>query len=70
MDYKKFKEKLKILKLSGIDFAKIFGIAKTTMTVGWNKNGVPIWAVRSLELLERLPIEERGGFIYSKTLVI
>ena len=67
MDYKEFKEKMKKIDLTGVKFAKIFGIGRTTMTVGWNKNGVPTWAVRSLELLEKLSTEDRGGYIYSKS---
>jgi hypothetical protein len=67
MEYVEFKQKMKSIGLTGTGFAKIFGIGRTTMTVGWNKNGVPTWAVRSLELLEKMPIEDRGGFIYSKT---
>ena len=67
MNYLEYQSSVKRLNLSSSKFAKILGIARTTPSAVWKKkNLIPIFAERLLEVLAKLPEDERVLFIHHK----
>jgi len=67
MDYNKYREQLKKLNINGITLSKIVDFHKDTPSSLWKKrNEVPNSIAIILELLEKLPEDERVLFIYHK----
>jgi hypothetical protein len=67
MNYNEFKKKLKTIRLSGKDLTAILEIDKTTPSAYWKKRDeVPIYISILLELLEKLPEDDRILFIHHK----
>jgi hypothetical protein len=65
MEYKEVKLSLKKMRLSIADLGRLEGI-KANSALGWSVRGVPKSAVTILQLLERLPIEERENYLKEK----
>jgi len=67
MNYNEYQDKIKSLNISSIKLTQIIGVSKTTPPAVWKrKNSVPILVERFLELLEKLPEDERVLYIHHK----
>ena len=67
MNYQEYQSSVKELNLSSGKFAKIVGVARTTPSAVWKKKDIiPIFAERLLEVLAKLPEDERVLFIHHK----
>jgi hypothetical protein len=67
MSYKEYQDIIKVLNISSVKFTKIIGVSETTPPAVWKKKGiVPIIVERFLELLEKMPEDERVLFIHHK----
>lgn len=56
---KDLKQKLKLLNTNISQFSRHYGISTTTI-YGWNKNGIPMYIQRIIELLEAKKIIQDG----------
>jgi len=67
MNYKEYQSKLKELDLSSKQFSQLVGVVETTPPAVWKrKDSLPIVIERFLEVLEKLPEDERVLFIHHK----
>jgi hypothetical protein len=67
MDYLTYKEKLKNININNISLSRIVDFHKDTPSSLWKKkNEVPKTISIILELLEKLPEDERVLFIHHK----
>ena len=67
MKYIEYRKKLKEFNLSSGGFAKIIGLVETTPSAVWKRKGaIPIFAERFLEVLDKLPENERVVYIHHK----
>ncbi|EJF06110.1 hypothetical protein ThvES_00018290 [Thiovulum sp. ES] len=67
MNYSTYKDKLKLININGVTFSKILDFHKDTPSSLWKKkNEIPKTISVVLELLEKMPEDERVLFIHHK----
>jgi hypothetical protein len=62
MEYLDLKRKLKKMRISFVNLSHVLQITPTGIS-RWKSRGIPIYGEIIIDLLERLPVEEREKFL-------
>jgi DNA-binding TFAR19-related protein (PDSD5 family) len=65
MEYSELKRRLKKMRITSTNLGEILEISPTAVS-RWGRREVPIYGKIIIELLERLPIEERENYLKEK----